>query len=494
MLLRHTLLYLPAQLIGPLFQLISVIVWTHLVDEHTLGVITLVTATHELLQIAFLAWWSQYALRFLGRYHSGGDILPFYRTENVVLLLSSVIQSLVVVAILLLVIAPDANAGLLAATVGYVITRTLNLYIGERARVDHHVWAYTIQQIVGPSVGFVIGLVLIKTIGRSAEWPLAGYAAAQFAAVIVVLPTIGYSRSIWPPDRAIIKEALTYGVPLIIGGAFGWIGLNASRFIVNEMMGVAAAGLFAVGYGLGQRAATVAAMLVTAAAFPLAVKSMERDGSAVAMRQLSDNGALLLAIMAPSIAGIFMLRTGFVHLLIAASFQSVTLAVLPLSTLAGGIRSIRAHFVDQAFLLHNRTRLMIVVTAIDAGVTLALTPLLITLWGLVGATAATVVAALAAAFVSFAIAFLRLGLTLPLNHLARIAFATTAMAVVLSWLPEPASLAELAARIAAGVVVYVACLGLLYAASLMKMFRSRQLRLEAQRASIVGTKKTIRES
>src|ERR1700752_4228215 len=109
MLLRHTLLYLPAQLIGPLFQLISVIVWTHVVDEHTLGVITLVTATHDLLQIAFLAWWSQYALRFLGRYLDEGNAARFYRTENAVLLASAIIQSLVVVAILFIVIAPEAE-------------------------------------------------------------------------------------------------------------------------------------------------------------------------------------------------------------------------------------------------------------------------------------------------------------------------------------------------------------------------------------------------
>src|SRR6266853_1694219 len=70
----------------------------------------------------------------------------------------------------------------------------------------------------------------------------------------------------------------------------------------------ATAGLFAVGYGLGQRAAAVAAMLVTAAAFPLAVKSMEQSGSKVAMRQLANNSALLIALLAPSIAGIFMLR------------------------------------------------------------------------------------------------------------------------------------------------------------------------------------------
>src|ERR1700743_3948419 len=110
MLLRNTLLYLPAQIIGPLAQLVSVIVWTHVVDESTLGVITLVTATHELLQIVFIAWWSQYALRFLGRYQDSGDAARFYRTENAMLLGSAVAQSLAVLVILFTVIAPDSDA------------------------------------------------------------------------------------------------------------------------------------------------------------------------------------------------------------------------------------------------------------------------------------------------------------------------------------------------------------------------------------------------
>src|ERR1700749_717829 len=207
MLLRHPLLYLPAQIVGPLFQLIAMIVWTHVVDEHTLGVITLVTAAHELLQIAFLTWWSQYALRFFGRYQAGDDAQRFYRTENGVLLLSLIVQTIAVIAILLLVIAPDAKSGLLTATVAYVITRTLNLYIGERARVHHHIWVYSIQQIVGPSAGFVVGLVLIKLLGQSAQWPLAGYACAQFAAAVIVLPKIGYGRGFWPFDRAIVDQA-----------------------------------------------------------------------------------------------------------------------------------------------------------------------------------------------------------------------------------------------------------------------------------------------
>jgi O-antigen/teichoic acid export membrane protein len=245
------------------------------------------------------------------------------------------------------------------------------------------------------------------------------------------------------------------------------------------MSGVAAAGLFAVGYGLGQRAAAVAAMLVTAAAFPLAVKSMEQSGSKVAMRQLADNSALLIAILVPSITGIFVLRAEIVHLLIATPFQQVTLAVLPLSALAGAIRSLRAHFVDQAFLLHNRTRLMIVVAAIDAAVTVVLTPFFIQYWGLVGAAGATVLAAIAAAIVSSAIGFSKLGLTLPFKHLVPIALATTAMAALLGHLPAARSVVALAGHIATGAVIYLALLVLLYATSLLRMLRLRQQQSES---------------
>jgi len=474
MLLKHTLLYLPAQFVGPLFQLLAMIVWTHVVDEHTFGTITLITATHELLQIGFLAWWSQYALRFLGRYQDADDAPRFYRTENVVLLTSIALQSAAVVGILLVVIAPGARTGLLLATIAYVTTRSFNLYLAERARARQQIWIYTIQQVLGPSVGFIVGLVLIKLFGQSAEWPLAGYAIAQLIAALIVLPKIRCGYSLWPIDREIVVHALRYGMPLIVGGALGWVGLNASRFIVNEMSGVAAAGLFAVGYGLGQRAAAVAAMLVTAAAFPLAVKSMEQEGSQAGMRQLAANSALLLAILAPSLAGIVMLRTEIVHLLIAQPFQQVTLAVLPLAALAGAIRNLRAHFGDQVFLLHNRTRWMMAIAAIDASMTVVLSVLFLPRWGLAGVAGATAAAALVAAIASFAIGFSRFGLSLPVWHLVRIALATIAMAALLRIFPEARTIPVLAAHVAAGAATYFAMLALLYAPSLVRILRSPQ--------------------
>ena len=475
MMIRHSLLYLPAQIIGPLMQLVAMVVWTHLVGDHTLGVITLVIATHELLQIGFLAWWSQFALRFFGRFQATEDAERFYRTENAVLSVSVVAQAAIVVALLLGVVAPGAGWPLIAATVAYVVTRTLSLYISERARVSGQIGIYSVQQIVGPAAGFAAGWLLIVLFGPAPEWVLAGYAAAQLTAVLVVLPALSFSARIGSPDRGLLKAALRYGVPLIIGGALSWLGLNAPRFIVNDIMSVAAAGLFAVGYGLGQRAAAVAAMLVTAAAYPIAVKTMEEKGSVAAMRQLADNGALLLAILVPTVVGVFMLRHEVVTLLIAEPFRATTLAILPLSVLAGGIRSTRAHFCDQVFLLHSRTQLAMLVMGIDALVAVTLGVAATLLWGLMGAAAASAAAAAIAALASFALGLVRFRLQVPWAHATRIALASAAMASCLSLLPEARNIPLLIGTVGFGAAVYVLVLTLLSLPWLMRLRASRRL-------------------
>lgn len=462
MMLRHSLLYLPAQIIGPLMQLVAMIVWTHLVSEHTLGVITLIFATHELLQVAFLAWWSQFALRFFGRFKNAADPERFYRTENVVLLASTAVQSLAAIAILLCVIAPGSGRALIVATVAYVMTRTLTLYVSERARVSQQIGIYSTQQIVGPTAGFAAGWIMITLIEPAPEWVLAGYAIAQSLAVIMVLPFLNFSLRLRSIDRDVLQQAMTYGMPLVIGGALSWLGLNAPRFIINDLMGIGAAGLFAVGYGLGQRAAAVAAMLVTAAAYPLAVTKMEESGSAAAMRQLADNGALLLAILVPSVVGIFVLRHDIVTLLIAEPFRATTLAILPLSVLAGGIRSARAHFCDQVFLLHNRTRLAMLVMGVDAVAALTFGFAATLSLGLIGAAVASVAAALVAALVSLVLGLVRFKLQVPWTHLARIAAASAAMGGGLIMLPQVHHVAVLIGYIGLGIAIYLAGLAVLY--------------------------------
>jgi O-antigen/teichoic acid export membrane protein len=473
MLFRNTLLYLPAQIIGPLFQLVSVVVWTHVASEASLGAITLVTATHELLQTVFLVWWSQYALRFFGGFQDEEQADRFYRTENAVLLLSVAVQSVVVLAILRSVIAPDAGIGMAVAVVGYVVSRTYNLYLAERARVRHEIVVYSLQQLTGPVVGFLLGLFFIRMFGPDPEWPVAGFAIAQFVALAAALPLTRFSWKVGPLDRTIMKQAIQYGVPLVIGGGLSWIGINASRFIVSDMMGLSAAGLFAVGYGLGYRASTVAAMMVTASAFPIAVRTMELHGRGPALQQLAENGALLAAILLPSIAGVYMLRDEIVHLLIAPAFQTATLTILPLATLAGAIRNFRAHFADQVFLLCKRTRPMMIVSGIEAALTVGISIVCISKWGLGGAVIASTVAASVAAAISFGVGVGFFGFRLPIGHLARIALATLAMVLVLHAVAKSGTAVSLVVHVSLGAAVYCLVLAACYAPTLRRMFLRR---------------------
>jgi len=211
----------------------------------------------------------------LGRYQGGNEALRYYRTENSVLLISIVLQSIAITGILLLIIAPGANAGILVATVGYVITRSLNLYIGERARSRHQIWVYSIQQVFGPAAGFVVGLVLIKLLGQSAEWPLAATRSRNW------LPRSSCCRRsamAAASGRSIARSSDTPcgTVSAVIGGALGWVGLNASRFIVNEMAGVAAAGLLPWAMASGNARRRFAAMLGDSGRFPLAVRAWNK--------------------------------------------------------------------------------------------------------------------------------------------------------------------------------------------------------------------------
>ena len=65
MLIQHTLRYLPAQLLSPLAQLLSMLLWTHWLSPQDMGVFTLVTVTQEIAYVVSLSWYSVYALRYL---------------------------------------------------------------------------------------------------------------------------------------------------------------------------------------------------------------------------------------------------------------------------------------------------------------------------------------------------------------------------------------------------------------------------------------------
>lgn len=483
MLMRQTILYLPAQLVGPLAQFIAAVAWTHSLTPGEYGVLAYIMAAQELAYLLGLAWWSQYMLRYIGGFDGPAERMRFQKAENAILALSAVIQACVGVATLLTLHAAPTPVMIVSAIV-YCVSRSLTAHLTERARSAGAILTYTLAQLIGPVAGFALALIAVNRFSADAGSALAGFAIAQAAGLLWLWRELRLGRGMAWPDRDIIRRAAGFGAPLVLAGVIGWISFNGIRVIVEQHDGPAAVGLISVGWGLGQRLAAVIAMLVTAAAFPLAVKYLQAGNRGEALKQVSMSGAVLFALLAPASTGIVMISRPLVELMIAQPFQAVTFAVLPLAVVAGALRNLRVHTVDQVIILFERTRMNVVINVVEVIATVACCILGLIYGGLPGAAAGCLAGTVAGLVFGCVVAARGFGLPLPWAMLARITLATMWMAAALALIPFERAAGPLPLRIA----LEVAAGGLVYLLTLAALFpelvRAGAAKLSAMRSAV----------
>jgi O-antigen/teichoic acid export membrane protein len=463
MLIRHTFLYLPAQLIGPFVQFVAALVWTHFMAPDVYGVLTFIFAAQDLAFVFSLSWWSQYTLRYFALLPAN-ERRRYRAAESGVLAATSLIQAIVAFgALILLRIEP--SVALAFAAIAFTVTRCITQHLSERARSEHRIFDYTVGQTAGPVAGFALALAAVIGIAPTPEWALTGYASAQAVALIWLLRRLHVARVTWPLPRQVIRTALGFGLPIVVAGAIGWISLNGIRVVVEHAAGATALGLVAVGWGLGQRFTGVAATLVSAASFPLAVRSFASGSRAEAFRQLAQGGVLLVALVVPATAGLCLLTGPFVELTVSRSFQEATMLILPLAAIAGGIRNIRIHFADQVLILMERIDVGIWINVIEAICVIAGAWIGLYLGGLAGAVEGCVVASAIGAALCFAYIRWKFEFPLPWGNTARVFLAAAIMVAVLLLVPwnrlHLGSAMHIALESMLGMLVYAVALGCL---------------------------------
>jgi O-antigen/teichoic acid export membrane protein len=458
MLARHTLLYLPAQVVAPLTQFVSIIIWAHLLSASDLGVVTLIIAIHELSFAAFFMWWSHFALRFIAGFSGEAGRRSFVGGESSAMLISAALQALAAIPVMAFALPGALDAAMLSVTSVFMLTRSLNAYMAERARAEAQIGLYTIMQVAGPLLGLLIGVALIRAGYRTPASVFVGYIAAQTCAVGAMVLMSDFGRHGVVASGPMLRRAAAFGVPVTMASMLALFAVNAPRFIVEHGSGLSALGAFSVGYGLGLRASSFAIMLVTAGAYPLAVRAMEREGVAAAYAQLSRNMTIVALVVAPVAFGLLAVNRSVVDLIVPPTFRDVTALVLPFATIGGLLRYLRAHTTDQAFLVRSRPGLITIIGLVDLVGAVVSSVVGLRLDGVAGAAAGPMVSGAVMFAVSLAAARWALGFRIPARSLVAIAGAAAIMAVIVAASPPGAGLAGLAARIALGALVYAAAI------------------------------------
>lgn len=448
---------MPAQVIGPLAQFAAILVFTHWMAPGPYGVLTYIMASQDFVFLLCLSWFSQYTIRYFTSHEAAsGDS---YGDSEFPILAGTILPQIVASIAALVFISVEWTAALIGATVLYTVTRCLALHLGERARAQRRILDYTIAASVGPVVGFAVAFAAVAVIAPTPEVALTGYGIVQALVLVWLVARQRMRFVLRMPDRALLRQALGFGLPLIVAGVAAWFGTNAIRILVDHQLGSAAMGLIAVGWALGQRITATTAMFVTVAAFPIAVEHFRLGSRAEAYRQITVNGLLMFGISLPAAVGLYLLQDSLVPLFVAAPFRAMTIAVLPAGLIAGLCRNIRTHVADQVFVLIERTPIVSYMTIGEALAVVAGCWIGLMTAGPVGAAYGSAAGYTLTMVVSFAIARLSAGLRLPLQDAGLVAVAAVVMAVAVKWLPQGngsmhGAVAQIALVTAVGAAVY----------------------------------------
>lgn len=481
MLIRQTLAYLPAQLLGPLAQFAAAIALTHVLGAADYGLTMLVFASQELVFLLCLSWWTIYMMRYAGAHRDAAAQARFRMTEAGVLLATGGLQ---ILATLLVVLATEPGVSPLfqLGAVLFTLTRSLVNLLSERARKAEAIGAYSALQIVAPLGGLALSLPALAFVGPHPEWVLILFALTQGAVAALTARRLGLALRPIGIDRAVLAAALRFGLPVVVASSFGWIAANGIRFVVEAAEGPVALGLLSVGWGLATRLAAVAAMMVTAAAYPLAVRAMEAGDAEGAKRQLSDNSLLLVILIAPATLGVIAISEPLVRLLIAAEYHAATIMILPWALVGAAIRNVRMHGWDQLYLLMEAPRPMLALEMIEAALTMVAAILGVLLGGLAGAVIGTTLAAAIIALGDAVYLTRRHGFAIPLGRCVRVLLAAAAMSGALALLPRlglPVAPRwdSVIAAILLGMLAYAPVLAMLFpreTRDLVRAFRARR--------------------
>jgi O-antigen/teichoic acid export membrane protein len=460
-LLRSTLLYLPAQITSPLVQFATTVAWTHLLDPATFGFVTFIIAVQEVSACLTLTGWTFFILRFRERFR-GPEEPRFLAMDRRLALLASVAQ-LLLTPPLLYALALPCDIATIAATAAYLITRMLLTHYADWARAQHAIAAYTSGQLVASIVGSGLSVVAIMLLGPSCAVVLGAVALGQALALLALMAQANIRLGIGTFDKALFHDAKRYARLAIVGGVLGWGAGNAIRILVQHFEGPVALGLISVGWSLGQRIAGVLAMLLTAAAYPLAVKHLESGDREGALAQVSLNGLLLFGILLPSTVGVLMLSRPIVTLLIAEQFRETTITIFPIAMCAASFRFLRIHVCEQVMLMFERTKSSMYVLFYEAALNVTLCALGLHFGGFLGAASGMLIGAAISCIGSFIYCFRSLGLLAPpFSVVLRIALACVAMGLGLHVLPLSGTAASLIGAIFVGATIYAVAITVLF--------------------------------
>jgi O-antigen/teichoic acid export membrane protein len=287
---------------------------------------------------------------------------------------------------------------------------------------------------------------------HSGLWTALGAGAGMLGGAAFGNPS-GLTWNLRSFDRRLAVRLLHYGAPVAAAFSLMTLGVSGTRYLVEVLGSREILGFYTAAFLIIQNSLTVIGGGLASAAFPLAVRSMERGDEAETRRQLTANGALMLAVMAPATLGLMLTADGTATTFVGEQFAPAVAAITPWMAFGTFLTVIRSHMLDIAFHLSRQTAALSIVTGAATALMLALSWYWIPRDGAVGAAKALALASAVSCVHSWWSGRSRFDLPMPVREAVKVALCCLAMAAIVLVVPGVGAF-RLAFQVAAGIICY----------------------------------------
>lgn len=291
-----------------------------------------------------------------------------------------------------------------------------------------------------------------------------------------ILPPICWMRSRWriqslqAVDKQMFRTILAYGLPLALTVTLTLVVDVSDRFIITALLNAEQAGLYAASYDLVVQTMGFFVAAFYLSTFPRLVKEMGNQPVKSIASSMARYGMLLFATSVPLLIVFTALAGNVSAMVLGAPFRESAIQLIPIIALGVFIGSLKIHFLDVTFQLAQRTTQQIWPALLTAVVNVALNVAWIPEYGIVGAAYATLAAFLFGCIASAVMVKKIIPLVLPVTDFFKICFAGISMYLLLYFLEFLNGLFALLFQLLCGFFLYVALVIVLNVAGLRHTF------------------------
>ena len=236
-------------------------------------------------------------------------------------------------------------------------------------------------------LGLIVWGLKYKGLGLLAVWQ--GYLIMEAVIAIILIPVVVKNCKI-KLQLGILKDMLSYGIPLMLASLSGVILSVTDRYMLNSMQGLERTAIYSVGYRISNTLKMLITTSLSLALLPLQMKKIGTEGSQIFFSKVMKYSSLIFAV-ALLILSLFSLEV--LKLITGSSVYWEAFGIVAIISFAWLFGQLKNNALIGITIM-KRTKITGILVFITTVSNILLNLLLIPIWDIYGAAFATLLSQL----------------------------------------------------------------------------------------------------